>query len=67
MKLHDPNYSKRQILTIDPIVKGEALKQVGSIMRSLSNEDFWGDVTVKFQNGLPVVVDEKKTTKLQQS
>lgn len=40
------------------------LNQIFEELRPLEHERFWGDITIRFQNGTPVAIEKRQTKKL---
>ena len=47
----------------NPVDQG--IEEVSEILAELSTREFWGEVTIKFQNGKPVVVTKAEQIKIE--
>lgn len=41
------------------------VEEVSEILAELSSREFWGEVTIRFQNGKPVVVTKSEQIKIE--
>jgi hypothetical protein len=43
----------------------QGVEEVAEILAELSSERFWGEVTIKFQNGKPILVTKAEQIKIE--